>query len=161
MLSIWVYNGIWDQCKIYSKSIQKVLQWFCKISELISCYDEYSIHRADSRLAPSQREMSLQSNGISHWLGANLKSALRYHSSSLWHTQLAGIDISHCQMTSENVSWASKFSQSFILISIQSVFKKVKYCVSGKLADLDTSQLNWAINPLIYTMCNTTVKPLV
>ena len=28
--------------------------------------------RADSRLAPSQRETSLQSNTASHWLGANL-----------------------------------------------------------------------------------------
>ena len=32
--------------------------------------------RADSRLAPSQWETSLQSNIISHWLGANLVSAL-------------------------------------------------------------------------------------
>ena len=39
--------------------------WFCKYS-----------HKADSRLAPSQWETSLQSNAISHWLGANLKSAL-------------------------------------------------------------------------------------
>ena len=31
---------------------------------------------ADSRLAPSQRETSLQSNAVSHWLGANLESAL-------------------------------------------------------------------------------------
>ena len=32
--------------------------------------------RADSRLAPSQWETSLQSNAVSHWLGANLESAL-------------------------------------------------------------------------------------
>ena len=32
--------------------------------------------KADSRLAPSQWEMSLQSNAISHWLGKNLESAL-------------------------------------------------------------------------------------
>ena len=32
--------------------------------------------RADSRLAPSQWRMPLQSNAISHWLGTNLKSAL-------------------------------------------------------------------------------------
>ena len=35
--------------------------------------------RADSRLAPRQWETSLQSNAVSHWLGANLESAL-----SLW-----------------------------------------------------------------------------
>ena len=33
-------------------------------------------HRADSRLAPSQWETSLQSNTVYHWLGANLESAL-------------------------------------------------------------------------------------
>ena len=32
--------------------------------------------RADSRFAPSQWEASLQSNAASHWLGANLESAL-------------------------------------------------------------------------------------
>ena len=32
--------------------------------------------RADSRFMPSQRETSLQSNAVSHWLGANLESAL-------------------------------------------------------------------------------------
>ena len=32
--------------------------------------------RADFRLAPSQWETSLQSNAVSHWLGANLESAL-------------------------------------------------------------------------------------
>ena len=35
-------------------------------------------YRADSRLAPSQWETALQSNAISHWLAANLESALKY-----------------------------------------------------------------------------------
>ena len=45
--------------------------------------------RADSRLAPSQWEMLLQSNAVSHWLGANLESALTIsvvHSSWLLHS---------------------------------------------------------------------------
>ena len=33
--------------------------------------------KADSRLAPSQWETSLQSNAVSHWLGANPESALK------------------------------------------------------------------------------------
>ena len=33
-------------------------------------------NRADSRLAPSQWETPLQSNAVSHWLGANLESTL-------------------------------------------------------------------------------------
>ena len=30
--------------------------------------------KADSRFAPSQWEMSLQNNAVSHWLGVNLDS---------------------------------------------------------------------------------------
>ena len=33
--------------------------------------------RADSRLAPSQRETALLCNDVSHWLGVSLESALR------------------------------------------------------------------------------------
>ena len=36
------------------------------------------VYRADSRLAPSQWEASLQSNAVCHWLGANLGSAPVY-----------------------------------------------------------------------------------
>ena len=35
-----------------------------------------SIHRTDSRFAPSQWETALLCNDVSHWLGASLKSAL-------------------------------------------------------------------------------------
>ena len=41
----------------------------------VMCGDQWP-HRADSRPAPSQWEMSLQRNTSSHWLGANLKSTL-------------------------------------------------------------------------------------
>ena len=47
-------------------------------------------HRADSRLAPSQWETSLQSNAVSHWLGINLESALMIqmlcYSFHIWNT---------------------------------------------------------------------------
>ena len=36
-------------------------------------YHCFHINRADSRLALSQWEKSLQSNPLSHWLGANLE----------------------------------------------------------------------------------------
>ena len=39
-------------------------------------YSPHCYHRADSRLGPSQWETLLQSNTVSHWLGANLVSAL-------------------------------------------------------------------------------------
>ena len=35
-----------------------------------------SIYTADPRLMPSQWETSLQCNAVSHWLGANLESAM-------------------------------------------------------------------------------------
>ena len=38
----------------------------------VCCYQDNC--RADSRFVPSQWETSLQSNGVSHWLGANLES---------------------------------------------------------------------------------------
>ena len=40
------------------------------------CTNKWENIRADSRLATSQWETSLQSNAVSHWLGANLESAL-------------------------------------------------------------------------------------
>ena len=43
----------------------------------ISWARDYIEYRADSRLVPSQWE-TLQNNALSHWLGANLESALEY-----------------------------------------------------------------------------------
>ena len=42
------------------------------------CYFLGDSTSADSRFAPSQWETLLQSNTVSHWLGANLESALYY-----------------------------------------------------------------------------------
>ena len=47
---------------------------------LVSLIFNFSLHvtarcRVDSRFAPSQWEKSLQSNAVSHWLGASLESA--------------------------------------------------------------------------------------
>ena len=38
-----------------------------------------TMYKADSRFAPSQWETLLQSNAVSHWLCANLDSALLTH----------------------------------------------------------------------------------
>ena len=52
--------------------------------------------RANSRSAPSQWEMSLPSNAISHWLGANLDSALKsLFMLSLEYSVLWGLDKYH------------------------------------------------------------------
>ena len=60
--TIYMINIIWN-CTCLS------MQW--NISSSSKVYT-----RADSRLAPSQWETSLQSDTVSHWLGANLESAL-------------------------------------------------------------------------------------
>ena len=44
--------------------------------------------RVDSRFAPSQWETSLQSNAVSHWLGANLDSALMALGLCFWEGTL-------------------------------------------------------------------------
>ena len=49
--------------------------WTCQ------CVIFLVVHRADSRFVSIQWATSLQCNAVSHWLGANLKSAL----CTLWH----------------------------------------------------------------------------
>ena len=41
-------------------------------------------HRADSRFVPSQWETALLCNGVSHWRGANLESALLSQNQNFW-----------------------------------------------------------------------------
>ena len=66
---------------------------------------------ADSRIAPSQWETSLQSNAVSHWLGANLESAL-------WHKNWILITVSLCGesiFSARNVSmWNEHIDNTFI-----------------------------------------------
>ena len=61
----WFANGVSNFIKYH----------FC-VKCYISCCPASMCNRADSRFAASQWEISLQSNTISHWLGANLQSAL-------------------------------------------------------------------------------------
>ena len=70
------------------------------------------IHRADSRLAPSQWETSLLCNDVSHWLGANLCIPLpladSFHMNIL--TPQAGFSVvrspyNHCPLCSAMVLW--------------------------------------------------------
>ena len=47
---------------------------------------KWTYNRNDSRFSPSQWETSLQSNAVSHWLGANIKSGLIwYHIERSWN----------------------------------------------------------------------------
>ena len=59
---------LWHRVFFLIKIYARILDW--KHWFIIACH-----HRADSMFAPSQRETSLQSNAVSHWLSANLESA--------------------------------------------------------------------------------------
>ena len=61
-------------------------EWGMLINLALICFHIYyganiywqSMYRTDSRFAPSQWETALLCNDVSHWLVANLKSALMY-----------------------------------------------------------------------------------
>ena len=59
-----------------------------KEHHLVTKNSQWNLHRADSRLAPSQWEKALQSNTLSHWLGANLESALWQKNTCLTHSDV-------------------------------------------------------------------------
>ena len=89
-------DGSKQDCSISSANALEILQSCTKPSNcllerkkgnLVRCLfvpwhvsrvtlDQFTITRADARLVASQWETLLQSNAVSHWLGANLESAL-------------------------------------------------------------------------------------
>ena len=71
----YLHNGISYTGKTAS------LYWIATLKTIAHWLKPNMTHfRADSRFAPSQWEMALLCNGVSHWLGASLESALH-----LWH----------------------------------------------------------------------------
>ena len=56
-----------------------IQQWSMKMMKM------FIINKVNSRFTPSQWETSLQSNAVSHWLGANLESALIKHVAKCSH----------------------------------------------------------------------------
>ena len=89
-------NIAWEMLLISSFGI--MLRYFQIVTKI---WFEHGCHqystRADFRFAPSQWETSLQSNTVSHWLGANLESALNVikchvsYSRPQGRTQMVGI----------------------------------------------------------------------
>ena len=79
------------------------------------------MHRADSRFVPSQYEMSLQSNAISHWLGTNLESALM-QDTDITFTEGAVLStkiviLSHCCLVSDNPYTEALFGLSIMVVA--------------------------------------------
>ena len=67
----------WKQTSVKSESKYKKFSAVSKKVQASMCQTvDESTHRTSSRFAPSQWETPLQSNAVSHWLGANLESAL-------------------------------------------------------------------------------------
>ena len=84
----------------------------------MNSWNEYMVG-VDSRFAPSQWETSLQSNTVSHWLGANLESALYYEhgaSDQLWITscQWLIVVIGNCARTALLIMLTLKVSVPYI-----------------------------------------------
>ena len=73
---------IWYHPTTMSQHIEAWTKWLPFSNKSSMMRGQYHI-RADSRLAPSQWETSLQSNAVSHWLGANLESTLSHPYSPL------------------------------------------------------------------------------
>ena len=108
-IQIWYDNKMlssqWDNNTGIQHFVYTVVSWYLLgiISRqgflfLCSCMNKctcsffafvfvFIICRADLRFPPSQWETSLQSNAVSHWLGANLGSAL------VWYQ--GGVSITH------------------------------------------------------------------
>ena len=95
-------------------------------SFLLGRYD-----RADSRFAPSQWETSLQSNAVSHWLVANLESAMyeivswRYASGYLmWKCGLFTVVLSNLTLLLSNRNNASPvYLVSAMLVNLWHITK--------------------------------------
>ena len=85
--------------------------------------------RADSRFAPSQWEMALLSNDVSHWLGANLGSgADSRFAPSQWEMALLSNDISH---------WLGANLESAL-----SLFQNISNRCQGSISKILTSSYN-------------------
>ena len=89
----------WTKPHSYSKS-HKICTWFCCA---LFCCGYIIMCRADYRLAPSQWETSFQGNAVSHWLGADLESALHVDScDAVTHTVLLPWHWSNHMITKHN-----------------------------------------------------------
>ena len=101
----------------------------CYAASILSSIDDHKLHawhglflfhvlistsiymyiRADSRFAPSQWETALLCNGVSHWLGASLKSALCIYVDAMCR---GSIFVIHC-------TWVLHLSYLFVSTCIQ------------------------------------------
>ena len=71
------YLGRWNMTSYTMSWYDTMNQVNSNACMIVNIYDEpCHVTKADSRLAPSQWEMTLLCNDISHWLGTNIESTL-------------------------------------------------------------------------------------
>ena len=78
-----------------------------------SCPTLVHVIRADSRLAPSHWETALLCNDVSHWLGANLESALCPSTGPSWTNFNEMWTTYYNYYTHKKMQWISKLPRSF------------------------------------------------
>ena len=131
-----IYWNLFSKFSIFSAG------W--NFDDRISC--GYAENRADSRFVPSQWETPLQSNTVSHWLGANLETALQNYlsrvSQSMWywtHTvdkPMRKVDgkasfrwyCKHRPGQQINISWHVTCWEIALKLSVLNYFAKSKVC---------------------------------
>ena len=94
-------------------------------------------YRADSRLAPSQWETSLQSNAVSHWLGTNLESTLYY-------TYGLGFDLIPVEQY-YLPHWWLRYTFSWLILGLRPANERCHYKVTPSLTGW--AQTSSRINP--------------
>ena len=71
---VWFVDAFITNIQIYKDTVEST--YITVHCNMMLQTVQWQMYRADSRFVPSQWETSLQSNAVSHWLGANLESAL-------------------------------------------------------------------------------------
>ena len=86
-------------CQCLEVTVQGfVKHWNSKITIELEDFPLQSNNRTDFRLAPSQWQTSLQNNPVSHWLGANIESAL-FSGSVIWRAPYQQRSPGACQIS--------------------------------------------------------------
>ena len=82
-LTYWQSPALWCRIDIKEGGVHKIPGWEKITGDPLSNYQEWFVLvatdmgcRVDSRFVPSQWEMALPCNDVSHWLGANLEPSL-------------------------------------------------------------------------------------
>ena len=115
--------------------------------------------RDDSMFAPRQWETSLQSNAVSHWLGANLESAMHYHDNAMlasWHGNAFCITDTFSVDSSPKRTVMRSCDVFFSLAPNKLLNKQLSFCVLTKRSPstVCTSVMAWLNRDI--SSCNET-----